>query len=77
MGYEEETDTDAHHSVQTLKALFKKKQEGKNRFQRFLLKGKTKVKLEILLLCTGYNINNYIRKSRMKTKKSSVRIKKA
>jgi len=26
-------------------------------FQRFLLKGKTKVKLEILLLCFGYNIN--------------------
>jgi len=26
-------------------------------FQRFLLKRKTKVKLEILLLCFGYNIN--------------------
>lgn len=26
-------------------------------FQRFLLRGKTKVKLEILLLCMGYNIN--------------------
>lgn len=26
-------------------------------FQRFLLRGKTKVKLEILLLCFGYNIN--------------------
>lgn len=26
-------------------------------FQRFLLKGKTKVKIEILLLCFGYNIN--------------------
>lgn len=26
-------------------------------FQRFLLRGKTKVKLEILLLCLGYNIN--------------------
>lgn len=26
-------------------------------FQRFLLRGKTKVKLEILLLCIGYNIN--------------------
>ena len=26
-------------------------------FQRFLLKGKSKVKLEILLLCIGYNIN--------------------
>ncbi len=25
--------------------------------QRFLLRGKTKVKLEILLLCMGYNIN--------------------
>ena len=26
-------------------------------FQRFLLRGKTRVKLEILLLCIGYNIN--------------------
>ena len=26
-------------------------------FQRFLLREKTKVKLEILLLCLGYNIN--------------------
>ena len=26
-------------------------------FQKFLLRGKTKVKLEILLLCFGYNIN--------------------
>ena len=26
-------------------------------FQRFLLRGKTKVKIEILLLCMGYNIN--------------------
>ncbi len=26
-------------------------------FQKFLLRGKTKVKLEILLLCLGYNIN--------------------
>ena len=26
-------------------------------FQKFLLRGKTKVKLEILLLCMGYNIN--------------------
>lgn len=26
-------------------------------FQRFLLRGKTKVKLEILLLSFGYNIN--------------------
>ena len=26
-------------------------------FQRFLLRGKTKVKLEILLLCIGYNLN--------------------
>ena len=26
-------------------------------FQRFLLRGKTKVKLGILLLCFGYNIN--------------------
>ena len=28
-------------------------------FQRFLLRGKTKVKLEILLLCLGYNINKF------------------
>ena len=26
-------------------------------FQRFLLRGKTKVKLELLLLCMGYNLN--------------------
>ena len=26
-------------------------------FQRFLLRGKTKVKLEFLLLCLGYNLN--------------------
>ena len=26
-------------------------------FQRFLLRGKTRVKLEILLLCLGYNLN--------------------
>lgn len=26
-------------------------------FQRFLLRGKTRVKLEILMLCMGYNIN--------------------
>ena len=26
-------------------------------FQRFLLRGKTRIKLEILLLCMGYNIN--------------------
>ncbi len=26
-------------------------------FQRFLLRGRTKVKLEILLLCMGYNLN--------------------
>lgn len=26
-------------------------------FQKFLLRGKTKVKLEILLLCMGYNLN--------------------
>ena len=26
-------------------------------FRRFLLRGKTKVKLEILLLCMGYNLN--------------------
>ena len=27
-------------------------------FQRFLLRGKTNVKLEILLLSMGYNLNN-------------------
>ena len=32
-------------------------------FQRFLLRGKTKVKLEILLLCFGYNINKLHRKT--------------
>ena len=26
-------------------------------FQRFLLRGKTRVKREILLLCMGYNLN--------------------
>lgn len=26
-------------------------------FQRLLLRGKTKIKLEILLLCMGYNLN--------------------
>ena len=26
-------------------------------YQKFLLRGKTKVKLEILLLCMGYNLN--------------------
>ncbi len=31
--------------------------KGDYEFQRFLLRGKTKVKLEILLLCMGYNIN--------------------
>ena len=34
-------------------------------FERFLLRGKKKVKLEILLLSMGYNLNNYIEKSRM------------
>ena len=39
-------------------------------FQRFLLREKTKVKLEILLLCMGYNLNklhNKIQKNRMKS----------
>lgn len=39
-------------------------------FQRFLLRGKTKVKLEILLLCFGYNINKLhakIQKDRLKS----------
>ena len=31
--------------------------KGDYEFQRFLLRGKTKVKLEFLLLCFGYNIN--------------------
>lgn len=31
-------------------------------FQRFLLRGKTKVKLEILLLCMGYNLNKLLAK---------------
>ena len=31
-------------------------------FQRFLLRGKTRVKLEILLLCLGYNLNKLHRK---------------
>ena len=31
--------------------------ENNYEFQRFLLRGKIKVKLEILLLCMGYNIN--------------------
>lgn len=34
-------------------------------FQRFLLRGKKKVKLEILLLSMGYNLNKLHRKSRM------------
>ena len=34
-------------------------------FQRFLLRGKKNVKLEILLLSMGYNLSNYIEKSRM------------
>lgn len=33
-------------------------------FQRFLLRGKTRVKLEILLLCMGYNINKLHAKSK-------------
>ena len=39
-------------------------------FQRFLLRGKTKVKLEILLLCMGYNLNKLhakIQSERQKT----------
>ncbi|MFW5631085.1 MAG: transposase, partial [Acetivibrio ethanolgignens] len=38
-------------------------------FQRFLLRGKTKVKLEILLLCFGYNIKLHakIQKNRLKS----------
>ncbi|WP_416388215.1 transposase [Enterocloster lavalensis] len=35
-------------------------------FQRFLLRGKKNVKLEILLLSMGYNLSNYIEKSRMR-----------
>ncbi len=33
-------------------------------FQRFLLRGKTKVKLEILMLCMGYNLNKLSANSR-------------
>ena len=39
-------------------------------FQKFLLRGKTKVKLEILLLCFGYNVNKLhakIQNERMKS----------
>lgn len=39
-------------------------------FQRFLLKGKTKVKLEILLLCFGYNINKLHAKIQQERTKS-------
>lgn len=45
-------------------------------FQRFLLRGKTKVKLEILLLCMGYNINKLhakIQNDRTKTHMFSVK----
>ncbi len=34
-------------------------------FPRFLLRGKTKVKLEILLLCMGYNLNIWLRASQV------------
>ena len=49
-----------------------KEQTAKNdyEFQRFLLRGKTKVKLEILLLCMGYNLNKLhakIQKGRTRT----------
>ncbi len=43
-------------------------------FQRFLLRGKTKVKLEILLLSMGYNLNKLhakIQKLNWKTSISS------
>ena len=39
-------------------------------FQRFLLRGKSKVKLEILMLCMGYNINKLharIQKERLRS----------
>ena len=39
-------------------------------FQKFLLRGQTKVKLEILLLCFGYNVNKLhakIQNERMKS----------
>lgn len=39
-------------------------------FQRFLLKGKTKVKLEILLLCFGYYINKLHAKIQQERTKS-------
>ena len=45
-------------------------------FQRFLLRGKTKVKLEILLLCIGYNINKLhakIQKDRLESHLFSIK----
>ena len=39
-------------------------------FQRFLLRGKTKVKLEILLLCMGYNLNKLHAKIQAERQKS-------
>lgn len=44
-----------NHSIQVEGAFGVLKHDYK--FQRFLLRGKTKVKLEILLLCLGYNLN--------------------
>ena len=40
-------------------------------FQRFLLRGKTKVKREILLLCMEYNLNKLHAKYRMSKQKST------
>lgn len=39
-------------------------------FQRFLLREKTKVKLEILLLCLGYNRTAKIRRSTLKIERT-------
>lgn len=53
MKYEEETDTYTLHAGKKLKP----KETSVYTFQRFLLRDRTKVKLEILLLCMGYNLN--------------------
>ena len=42
-------------------------------FQRFLLRGKTKVKLKILLLCMGYNLNKLHAKIQNGNRKTVIR----
>lgn len=47
-------------------------------FQRFLLRGKTKVKLEILLLSMGYNLNKLHAKiQKVRTGKHLFQVKKS